>query len=97
MASDGDRKGPPEERCSSIRECLHTATRDKGDLATEQTGEREEQGREGPSLKKLPTFQENGCLGCTVEAAEGSCQDWAPSGKRSTKWGYANGHLAAPA
>jgi hypothetical protein len=49
------------------------------------------------SLNKLPAFQENGCLVCTVEAVEGSCQNWAPSGKRSTKRGYAGGHLAAPA
>jgi hypothetical protein len=32
----------------SIRVCWHTATQDKGDLGTEQTGEREEHGGEGP-------------------------------------------------
>ncbi len=72
MASDGDRKRPPEERSSSIRVCWHPVTQDKGDLATEQQGKGKNKVEKDLSLNKLPTFQENGCLVYTVEAPEGS-------------------------
>ncbi len=59
--------------------CWHTVTQDKGDLATEQTGERENKAEKDLSLNKLPAFQENGCLDCTVEAVDGSWPRLGPS------------------
>jgi hypothetical protein len=44
-----------------------------------------------------PPFRKTDVLSTQWRPQRVPGQDWALSGKRSTKWGYVGGHLAAPA